>query len=114
MKFEDKVKIYHKIFKFCFTISLVAFLTLYLSQATGYYEYEQHKKVSFTNKQIEQFEKDVAAGKNVDLDSYLEDTTKNYNNKTSKLGYQVSSAIGKYVKDGLDNAFKMINKAMQE
>ena len=44
----------------------------------------------------------------------MEDTTKNYNNKTSKLGYQVSSAIGKYVKDGLDNAFKMINKAMQE
>lgn len=114
MKREDKIKIYKKIFKFCFWAFFITFLTLYLSQATGYYEYEQHKKVSFTNKQIEQFEKDVAAGKNVDLDSYLEDTTKNYNNKTSKLGYQVSSAIGKYVKDGLDSAFKMINKAMEE
>ena len=114
MKREDKIKIYKKIFKFCFWCFFITFLTLYLSQATGYYEYQQHKKVTFTNEQIEKFEKDVIAGKNVDIESYLEDTTKSYNNKTSKLGYTISNTIGKYVKDGLDNAFEMINKAMQE
>ena len=90
MKFEDKVKIYHKIFKFCFTISLVAFLTLYLSQATGYYEYEQHKTATFTSKQIKQFEKDVAEGKNIDMKKYLENSNKDYSNRMSDLGYELS------------------------
>ena len=93
MKREDKIKIYKKIFKFCFWCFFITFLTLYLSQATGYYEYQQHKKVTFTNEQIEKFEKDVIAGKNVDIESYLEDTTKSYNNKTSKLGYTISNTI---------------------
>lgn len=114
MKREDKIKIYKKIFKFCFWCCFITFLTLYLSQATGYYEYEQHKKVSFTNEQIKKFEEDVAAGKNVDLDSYLVEKEKNYSNKTSKLGYSISKTIGKYVKDGLDNTFNLINKAMEE
>lgn len=114
MKREDKIKIYKKIFKFCFWACFVIFLTLYLSQATGYYEYEQHKKVSFTSEQIKKFESDVAAGKNVDLDSYLEDKEKDYSNKTSKLGYNISKAIGQYVKDGLDATFKVLNKAMEE
>ncbi len=114
MKREDKIKIYKKIFKFCFWCCFITFLTLYLSQATGYYEYEQHKKVSFTNEQIKKFEEDVASGKNVDLDSYLVEKEKNYSNKTSKLGYNISKTIGKYVKDGLDNTFNLINKAMEE
>mgnify|MGYP000059522294 FL=1 len=114
MKFEDKVKIYHKIFKFCFTISLVAFLTLYLSQATGYYEYEQHKTMAFTSEQIKQFEKDVAEGKNIDMKKYLENSNKDYSNRMSDLGYELSSGVGNIVKSGIEGIFGALNKMVEE
>lgn len=114
MKREDKVKIYKKIFKYCFTFLSITFLTLYLSQATGYYEYEQHKKTSFTSEQIRQFEADVAAGKKVDVNDYLENSNKDYSNKVSDLGYRVSDQIGKYVKMGIEGAFGALNKLVEE
>lgn len=114
MKREDKIKIYKKIFKYCFTFLSITFLTLYLSQATGYYEYEQHRKSSFTSDQIKQFEHDVAAGKKVDINDYLENANKDYSNKISDLGYNVSDNIGKYVKMGIEGAFGALNKLVEE
>lgn len=114
MKREDKIKIYKKIFKYCFTFLSITFLTLYLSQATGYYEYEQHRKSTFTSEQIKQFENDVAAGKKVDINDYLENANKDYSNKISDLGYNVSDNIGKYVKIGIEGAFGALNKLVEE
>lgn len=114
MKREDKIKIYKKIFKYCFTFLSITFLTLYLSQATGYYEYEQHRKSTFTSDQIKQFESDVAAGKKVDINDYLENANKDYSNKISDLGYNVSDNIGKYVKLGIEGAFGALNKLVEE
>lgn len=114
MKREDKIKIYKKIFKYCFTFLSITFLTLYLSQATGYYEYEQHRKSTFTSDQIKQFESDVAAGKKVDINDYLENSNKDYSNKISDLGYSVSNNIGKYVKIGIEGAFGALNKLVEE
>lgn len=114
MKREDKIKIYKKIFKYCFTFLSITFLTLYLSQATGYYEYEQHRKSTFTSDQIKQFESDVAAGKKVDINDYLENANKDYSNKVSDLGYNVSDSIGKYVKMGIEGAFGALNKLVEE
>lgn len=114
MKREDKVKIYKRIFKFCFTVLSITFLTLYLSQATGYYEYEQHKQSTFTSEQIKKFEADVASGKNVDINDYVDKTDKDYSNKVSDLGYNLSSQIGKYIKIGIDGAFGALNKLVEE
>jgi len=114
MKFEDKVKIYHKIFKFCFTISLVAFLTLYLSQAAGYYEYEQHKTATFTSEQIKKFEQDVAEGKNIDMKKYLKNSNKDYSNRISDLGYGLSNGVGDVVKTGIESIFGALNKMVDE
>lgn len=114
MKREDKIKIYKKIFKFCFTVLLITFLTLYTSQATGYYEYEQSKKASFTSEQIKKFEADVAAGKKVDINDYLENANKDYRNKISDLGYTVSEQIGKYVTKGIESTFGALNKLVTE
>ena len=54
-----KKKWVHRIFKYVFVLAFIAFLTLYLSQATGYYEYENHQKATLTEEQIKQFEQDV-------------------------------------------------------
>lgn len=114
MKREEKVKIYRRIFKFCFTILLICFLTLYFSQAAGYYEYDQYKRSTFTSEQIKKFEADVAAGKKVDINEYVSTDNQDYSNKMSDLGYQISDKIGKYVKMGIEGTFGALNKLVAE
>lgn len=114
IKREDKVKIYKKIFKFCFWALFVTFLTLYFSQSTGYYEYGNYKKTVLTNEKIKQFELDVEKGKNVQIEDYLEDKNYNLNNKISSFGYNVSDTIGIWVKDSLDFIFNSMNSALEE
>lgn len=95
-------------------ILFITFITLYISQATGYYEYTAHKKVVFTNEQIKQFEQDVIDGKDVHMEDYLENQTKTYSNKISKLGYHLSDALSETVKTFLERTFKTINKWIEE
>lgn len=114
MKKEDKIKIYNNIFKFFFIVFLVSFITLYISNETGYFEYQQRQNVILTEEKIKQFEEDVKNGVNMDLDSYLESTKKNYNNKTSRLGLFLSNKIGEYAKKGLETTFKVLNDWISE
>lgn len=114
MKKEDKIKIYKRTFKYFMIAAFITFLTLYLSQETGYYEYDMQQKTSYTKEQIERFEKDVAAGKKVDIESYLEQPDRNYGNHMSDLGYSISSKIGMGVKYGVDKIFGMLNKMVDE
>lgn len=110
---NNKEKMANNIFKIIFLILFLTFLTIYLSQATGYYNYELHKKTVFTQEQIKKFEEDVAAGKDVRVEDYLVEVKKDYSNKTSDFGYFVSKNIGKYIKDGIENTFKLITKFVE-
>lgn len=114
MKAEDRIKIYNKIFKYVFWLLLITFLTLYFSQSTGYYEFKQQKKVVYTAEQIKKFEADVAAGKDVRIEDYMETTIKDYSNKTSDLGLSLSEAMGDIVKVGIEGFFNAINKMVEE
>ena len=78
-------------------------MALYFSQATGYYDFAEHKKVTLTNEQIKKFEEDVAQGKNLNIEDYLSNTDKNYQNKTSQMGLKISESIGKYAKEGIES-----------
>ena len=60
-----KTKI-NKITKYLFLSLFITFLSLYLSQNTGYFEYQNQKKTALTEKQIQKFEKDVKNGKEID------------------------------------------------
>ena len=55
MKIEDKKKLGNKICSKIFMALFIAFLALYLSEKTGYYEYEQHKQTTLTKEKIKQF-----------------------------------------------------------
>ena len=114
IKKEDKIKIYKRCFRYFMIASFITFLTLYLSQETGYYEYDLKQKTSFTKEQIEKYEKDVASGKNVDIEDYLKQPDRNYGNKMSNFGYNISSKIGSGVKFGVDKFFGMLNKMVDE
>lgn len=114
MKPSKNEKKLRNIFGIISCILLITFITLYISQATGYYEYTAHKKVVFTNEQIKQFEKDIQDGKDVRMEDYLKNGTKDYSNKVSRFGYQLSSTLGDYVRTILENTFKTINKWIEE
>ena len=101
-----------KLIKTTFTILFVIFVTIYISQATGYYEYELHKKSELTKEQIQKFEKDVKEGKKVDLEKYSEYNKKDYSNKFSKAGNKFSNFTSKYVEKGIEGTFKIIDSLL--
>ena len=84
------------------SILFAIFMTLYISQATGYYDYEQYQKTELTKEKIAQFEQDVKDGKEIQVENYLESVDTDYNNKASKAGLKISSTIQKYVKSGIN------------
>lgn len=114
MKKDDKIKLLNKLGKWLIVLLLCIFTTLYVSSATGHYEYEQQKKVSLTAEKIEQFEKDVAAGKKIKVEDYMENSVPNYQNKTSQLGLDLSENVGKYISLGIKGLFKKLNKLVEE
>lgn len=103
-----------KLFKTIFFLSFISYLTFYIAGQKGYYEYRERKKMSFTKEQIEQFEKDVKEGKQIDVNSYIENTDKDYQNKLSKKTLGVSEAISKYTKKGVNTIFTKLGKVVEE
>jgi L-ribulose-5-phosphate 3-epimerase UlaE len=84
------------------SILFAIFLTLYISQATGYYDYEQYQKTELTKEKIVQFEEDVKAGKKIKVENYLESIDTDFNNSASRAGLKISDTIQKCVKSGIN------------
>ena len=100
------------VFKLFMIVIFISFLTLYLSQNSGYYQYEQYKKTSFTKEQIQKFEQDIKAGKQVDITNYLDNNVEDYSNKVSNLGLSLSRGIEETVKKGLNKVIELLNNAL--
>jgi ABC-type dipeptide/oligopeptide/nickel transport system permease component len=99
-----------KIFRFTLTSLLFAFLAIYFSQKTGYVEYASRKQSQLTEKQIKQFEKDVAEGKEIDLKQYINQNYDNYQNKLSNINLKVSEITEKSISTIIQKSFKIIGK----
>lgn len=110
MKKVNNKKVYYKILKFCFVFLFVIFITLYISQVAGYYEYANNQQMILTEKQIEKFESDVKSGKNIDIEDYMKNTKKNYNTGISKMGLKVSDIISDGVSKGVEGFFNFLIK----
>lgn len=104
-----KTKI-NKITKYLFLSLFITFLSLYLSQNTGYFEYQNQKKTALTEKQIQKFEKDVKNGKEIDLQKYIEEGNPNYQNTISKAGLNISEASEKVIRKIINTSFKALSK----
>ena len=104
----------NNIFKFIFLIFLLSFVAIYFSELTGYYEYQNHKKSSLTEKEIKKFEEDVKNGKEVDIKQYLVANTTDYDNKLSKIASNFSDGISNIVKTGVEKTFKYLSKFVEE
>lgn len=104
----------YKIFKFFIFTSFITFLALYASASAGYFEYKTNKKVSLTNEQIREFEKEVNEGKNVDIKKYIDLNNTNYQNKVSKMGSSLSKITEKAVRKTISGSFKFLSKLIGE
>ena len=85
---------------------------MYISQATGYYEFEQYNKKVLTEEKIKEFEQDIKNGKNIDVNNYVVKENKNYESKISKIGDEMSSYVESVVVSGLNTTFKYLNNLM--
>lgn len=107
---EKKKKINY--FKIIFSLLFITYMALYALNASGYYDGNMRRKVEFTESQIKQFEQDVQDGKIVDIEDYLEDQTKDYSNKASRLGYKISSNVDKFLNIGIKDILKILGKLL--
>ena len=110
MKKDKKNKIFSRIIIVLFVI----YITIYISQLTGYYEYKNYQKMVLTKEQIKQFEQDVKDGKNVKLNDYVVNTNKHYQTRLSKIGYDLSELISKTVNKGINSSFDFLIKLVDE
>ena len=102
------------VFKFFFVFCVVSFVTFYVSFKSGYYEYNSRRKMTFTREQIERFESDVSSGNYVDINDYLINTDKDYQNKISRVTLGVSEIISKYTKKCINIVFSKISRLVEE
>ena len=104
----------NNIFKFIFIILVILFVFLIVACKSGYYEYELSEKKNLTDQAIKRFEEDVASGKNIDINDYLDNKAKDYSNKISNLGNKVSDTIESVFSKGIGYVFKYINKELDD
>ena len=99
-----------KIFKFIGIIIISSFIFLIIASKSGYYEYELSNKTNLTNEAIKKFEEDVEKGKSIDINDYLDNKSKDYNNKISNMGNKISNSIEGVLSKGFSYIFKYLNK----
>ncbi len=101
-----------KTFKTSLIIFFIIYITLYISQASGYYDYQLHRRTELTQEQIRKFEKDIKDGRPVDVEEYLKINLKDYNNKFSSYGNSFSNFTSKNVKIILEKTFGLLEQLL--
>ena len=99
-----------RLFWICLVILFVIYMGLYIANSAGYYESKLSDQVKLTSESITKFENDVAQGKDVTIEDYLEKEHKDYANKASKLGLKISKSSEKIMTKGLSKFLKVIGK----
>lgn len=107
-----KIKLRTKVFRISFIILFAVYLTIYISNKYGYYEYQKHEQVTLTAEQIKKFEQDVKDGKEINIENYVGEVNKNYQTKLSQAGLNVSNSLAGIVKTGVDGFFKYIDSVV--
>lgn len=104
----------NKFFKIIIVLLFIVYITIYISERTGYYEYKNYQKALLTKEQIAKFEDDVKNGKNVKINDYVVNTNKHYQTNISKMGNNISSFISKLINNGIDSSFDFLSKLVDE
>jgi len=85
------------------------FLFTYIVGSSGFYEYKLNENKNLTEEKIKQFENDLSNGVNIDINNYLEEGNKNYDNIFTKINRDISYYINKGFEVTFDYLFRYIN-----
>ena len=91
-------------------ILFIIFIVIFISEESGYYEYKNSERKELTEEKIKEFEKDVMEGKNVNINDYLKVESKDYSNKLTKIGDDISSFVFNTINTLLKESFKLLEK----
>ena len=86
------------------------YASLYYLAESGYYDYKEYNKMILTEEAMKRFEQDVANGKDITLNDYLDTQFKDYSNNVSKLGLKTSETLENFVTKGIGGFFKVFSK----
>lgn len=101
-----------KAFYIVMFVLFIVFICIFSASTSSYYEFSNNKRASFTEEKIKEFEKDVSEGKNVNIKDYMEDYSKDYSNKVTRMGDSVSRFVYNSTNFVLKNGFKIIEKIL--
>ena len=94
--------------RFLLYLLILIFLCLYFAGKTGYYENKISSNTNLTKEAIMAFENDLKEGKAVDIKDYLNTNKINYQNKYSKLGYEISNKIDFVLNKGVSFLYRIL------
>lgn len=103
----------NNILKFLSLIFIIVFLIMFYSSSGSYYEYELNKKTNLTNDAILKFEQDIKDGKEIDINNYLVKENKDYSNKFSNAGMNLSNNIKRIFDEGFKFIFNSIGSIVE-
>lgn len=102
-------------------ISLIFFLSLFtffvillIAQSQGYYKTRSEKAKALTDQQIAKFEKDISAGKKIDINKYVLYEDKDYTNEISDDIYSISLKLENVFNTTIKLIFNGASKAVND
>ena len=92
------------------SILFIIFVAYMVAYNSGYYEANISKKSKITEEKLQEFERDVKEGKEIDIKDYVENDYVDYSSSFSKLGNKLSSSIDTFMDSGLSDFFNFLGK----
>ena len=92
----------------------IAFLVVYFGGLSGFYEYEQYKKRVLTEQQIELFEQDIRAGREIDVTDYISPINRDYSNRISSSGVAITNRLEQIITTGINITFRSIGRYVSD
>lgn len=91
-------------------ILFIIYLSLTIAMSAGYYEAKLQEKTMITKEAMQRFEEDVQKGRQVDIQDYLSEETKDYSNATTKAGLALSNATQDFMSKGITEMIEILKK----
>ena len=88
----------------------IIFVSYVIAYNSGYYELSNSRKAIVTDERIEEFEKDISKGENVDIKNYISNDSIDYSSKMSKVGNNISNVINNFIENGLGDLANVLGK----
>ena len=94
-------------------VLFLLFIGLYIIGNSSYYDYDAARRTRMTSEEIEYFEQELDNGSEIDINGYLSNDDKNYDNLISDTTMQLSNKLSKSFSKALNFLLNGINKALQ-